>query len=71
MSQRNTGSKLADSLRKARDKPGSSSSTSGSTTGRGESTVPAKRKPDSDQQSPRDNLDQPWENLYPDRIWPD
>ena len=83
MSQSKMGSKLANSLRKARDKPDSSSNASasnpadktspqsGNTTDRGKSTVPARRKPDTGQQSPRDNLDQPWENLYPDRIWPD
>lgn len=83
MSKSNMGSKLANSMRNVRDKPDSSSKTSGSKsadktspqsgqkTARSNSAMSAGRKGDSDQQSPRDNLDQPWENLHPDRIWPD
>jgi hypothetical protein len=93
MSRKNMGSRLADSLRQARqagqaEHPGQSpvtrptESQPGQATGKEQerqSKARAARSAPSesgsavvrDEQVPAPNLDSPWDNLHPDRIWPD
>jgi len=75
------GSKLADSMRSARNKPRSSKGAAEKKTTAASAKSPATAKaksssrqasqPPADEQSPAPNLDHPWDNLHPTRIWPD
>lgn len=80
MSKKNIGSKLADSLRQARDLPAGTVSgdvTPASTPA--PTPKPARAAPPPPfgsyarqiDQSPAASLDRPWDNLHPERIWPD
>lgn len=67
------GSKLADSVRHAKQQTETAAETKASAAGK-----PA-AKPDQStgkyaaqtDQAPKPSLDNPWDNLYPARIWPD
>lgn len=66
-------SKLADSVRQAKQQ-NETTTTSAQTA----ASKPAAAKPaaagkfaSQNDQAPKPSLDNPWTNLYPDRIWPD
>jgi len=93
MTRKNMGSRLADSLRQARQvgqpaQPGSPSGTKTADPSSDQAAAAKQVRPSNtvakqpaapgskdvvlgNEQAPVPNLDKPWDNLHPDRIWPD
>lgn len=72
-SSKKISDRLVQSVREARKTSGKQASTSGAKSVRPTpaSRSPAVRPAAEFIQSPSENLDQPWQDLHPARVWPD
>ncbi len=65
-------SKLADSVRHAKQQNDTAADTkSAASKSAAPKSAQSGKFAAQDDQAPKSSLDNPWDNLYPDRIWPD